>query len=230
MSRHGGHRRVPPPVPGASAGGPPGWATIRPVSVAIVQAAVVIPVKAFHAAKLRLAPALSPDERAVLAQQMAARVVASAGDLPVAVVCDDPMVRAWALSLGATVRWTPGLGLDGAVQAGVAAAAADGADRIVVAHADLPLAVGFDHVVGIDGVVIVPDRHGDGTNVITVPANSGFRFAYGPDSFTRHRAEAGRLGLTVEVRTDEALGWDVDVPSDLLLPSGADLTPAGPNR
>ncbi|MEO6989018.1 MAG: 2-phospho-L-lactate guanylyltransferase [Aquihabitans sp.] len=195
-----------------------------------MQAAVVIPVKAFHAAKLRLAPALSPHERATLAQQMAAQVVASAGDLPVAIVCDDPTVREWALSVGATVRWTPGLGLDGAVQAGVAAAADDGADRIVVAHADLPMAAGFSHIIGVDGVVIVPDRHRDGTNVITVPAHSGFRFAYGPNSFARHQAEAIRLGLPVEVHTDEALGWDVDLPSDLHLPDGADLTPAGPSR
>lgn len=205
-------------------------ATNPPVSVTVVQAAVVIPVKAFHAAKLRLAPALSPHERATLAQQMAAQVVASAGDLPVAIVCDDPTVREWALSVGATVRWTPGLGLDGAVQAGVAAAADDGADRIVVAHADLPMAAGFSHIIGVDGVVIVPDRHRDGTNVITVPAHSGFRFAYGPNSFARHQAEAIRLGLPVEVHTDEALGWDVDLPSDLHLPDGADLTPAGPSR
>ena len=196
----------------------------------VVHAAVVIPVKAFHAAKLRLAPALSPRERAALAQQMATNVVISAGDLPVSVVCDDPAVRDWARSVGATVRWTPGLGLDGAVQAGVAAAAADGADRIVVAHADLPLAAGFGHIIGTEGVVIVPDRHGDGTNVITVPANSGFRFAYGPRSSARHRDEAVRLGLPVEIRADEALGWDVDIPSDLHLPDGADLTLAGRTR
>ncbi len=196
----------------------------------VVHAAVVIPVKAFHEAKLRLAPALSPEERAALAEQMATNVVVSAGNLPVSVVCDDPAVRDWALRVGATVRWTPGLGLDGAVQFGVAAASDDGADRIVVAHADLPLAAGFDHIIGTEGVMIVPDRHGDGTNVITVPAHSGFRFAYGPRSFVRHRAEAVRLGLPVEVLADEALGWDVDVPSDLHLPDGADLTPARPTR
>lgn len=188
-----------------------------------VQAAVVVPVKAFHAAKVRLAPALSPAARAVLARQMATSVVAAAGDIPVTVVCDDETVRAWALGIGASVRWTPGLGLDGAVQAGVARCAASGADRVVVAHADLPLATGLDHVVGRAGVVVVPDRRDDGTNVITVPARSGFRFSYGPGSFARHRAEAARLGLDVEVRTDVALGWDVDVPDDLHLPGGADL-------
>jgi 2-phospho-L-lactate guanylyltransferase len=195
--------------------------------VAPVQAAVVVPVKAFHAAKLRLAPALSPEARAVLARKMATRVVRAAGPLPVTVVCDDEDVRAWAVAAGATVHWTPGLGLDGAVHAGVDAAAAAGADRVVVAHADLPLATGLDHVVGTEGVLLVPDRWNDGTNVIALPAASGFQFSYGPGSFARHRAEAERLGLPVLIAVDQVLGWDVDVPDDLLLPGGEDLTAGG---
>ncbi len=188
-----------------------------------VRAAVVIPVKAFHAAKVRLAPALDDATRAELARRMATGVVAAAGTLPVTVVCDDPAVRAWADSVGAAVCWTPGLGLDGAVAAGVAALAAQGVDRVVVAHADLPLAVGLDHVVGVDGVVLVPDRRADGTNVISLPASAPFAFAYGPGSFARHRAEAERLGLTITVVDDGLLAWDVDVPDDLHLPDGADL-------
>jgi 2-phospho-L-lactate guanylyltransferase len=188
-----------------------------------VRAAVVIPVKGFHAAKLRLAPALSPEARAVLARHMATQVVQAAGDLPVIVVCDDPVVREWATDAGATVHWTPGLGLDGAVTAGVEAAAANGVERVVVAHADLPLATGLGHVVGHAGVLLVPDRRRDGTNVLAVPATSGFRFTYGPGSFARHQAEAVRLGLAVDVRADVELGWDVDIPDDLLLPGGADL-------
>lgn len=193
-----------------------------------MQAAVVIPVKAFHAAKLRLAPALSPDARAVLAREMATRVVRAAGPLPVIVVCDDEAVRSWATDVGATAHWTPGLGLIGAVEAGVDAAAAAGADRVLVAHADLPLATGLDHVVGDDGVLIVPDRWNDGTNVIAVPAASGFRFAYGPGSAERHHAEAHRLGLAVHIVDDAVLGWDVDLPRDLLLPGGEDLAAGVP--
>jgi len=48
-----------------------------------------------------------------------------------------------------------------------------------------------------------------------VPATAGFRFAYGPGSFVRHTAEAARLGLSLRVVRDAALGWDVDVPDDL---------------
>lgn len=188
-----------------------------------VRAAVVVPVKAFRAAKRRLASVLSPAERVRLAQHMAGRVVAAAGDLPVTVVCDDDAVRTWAESAGAEALWTPGLGLDGAVEAGVAHVAAAGAERVVVAHADLPLARDLGVLVGRAGVLIVPDRHTDGTNVISIPADSGFRFGYGPGSFRRHRAEATRLGLAVEVHADPELNWDVDVPADLTLPGGVDL-------
>lgn len=194
----------------------------------MMRAAVVIPVKAFSAAKLRLASALTPAARAVLARQMATRVVHAAGELPVTVVCDDPEVRDWAADVGATVCWTPGLGLDGAVEAGIESVRVAGADRVVVAHADLPLATGLGHVVGRTGVLLVPDRRADGTNVVAVPTGSGFRFRYGPGSFVRHCDEAARLGLAVEVLTDAALGWDVDVPDDLQLPDGDDLAVARP--
>jgi 2-phospho-L-lactate guanylyltransferase len=177
--------------------------------------AVLVPVKAFAEAKLRLAPALTSAEREALARRMAARVVGAAAPLPVAVVCDDPRVRAWAEAAGADVVWRPGRGLNAAVQDGVAALAAQGFDRVVVAHADLPLATALAWVADGDGVTLVPDRHDDGTNAVCVPAAAGFRFAYGPGSFARHRAEALRLGLGVRIVRDVALGWDVDVPADL---------------
>ena len=189
-----------------------------------MQAAVVVPVKAFNAAKLRLAPALSPTDRSDLARRMATAVVLAAAPLPVVVVCDDVEVRDWALGLRAEVLWTPGLGLDGAVAAGVDHVADAGFARVVVCHADLPLATGLLHVADGDGAVIVPDRRADGTNVISLPSRSGFRFAYGPGSFHRHRAEAERLGLDVTVLDDVDLSWDVDVPDDLLLPSGEIVT------
>ena len=94
---------------------------------------------------------------------------------------------------------------------------------MIVAHADLPLATGLGHVIGRTGVLLVPDRRTDGTNVLAIPARSGFRFSYGPGSFARHQVEAARLGLVVEVRADVELGWDVDIPDDLHLPDGADL-------
>ena len=177
--------------------------------------AVLVPVKAFADAKVRLADVLAPAEREALARTMAEGVLRAARPLPVTVVCDDEGVADWARSHGATVVWTPGQGLNGAVQAGVAALEEAGARQVIVAHADLPFAADVTSVAWFAGVTLVPDRHDDGTNVACVPVASGFTFAYGPGSFARHRDEARRLGLPLRILRDPALGWDVDNPVDL---------------
>lgn len=177
--------------------------------------AVLVPVKAFSLAKARLAGVLDADGRASLARTMASTVLAAAVPLPVTVACDDEDVAEWARAAGATVAWTPGLGLNGAVAAGVDALASTGVDRVIVAHADLPRARDLAVVAGGAGVVAVPDRHEDGTNVLVVPTGAGFTFSYGPGSFRRHCDEAARLGLPLTVLRPPDLTWDVDVPADL---------------
>lgn len=188
-------------------------------------AAVLVPVKSFAAAKQRLAGRLDPAARRALAQAMAATVLDAARSLPTAVVCDDDEVRAWAEQHGAETIWTPGLGLNGAVEAGVAHLARRGMRRVVVAHADLPLARDLGWLASGGGITLVPDRHRDGTNVACVPADAGFRFAYGRGSFSAHRAEGARLGLTVRLVPDERLGWDVDEAGDLDAPAHLDPPP-----
>jgi len=185
--------------------------------------AVLVPVKAFHLAKERLAPVLDSERRAQLVRELAARVIAAAAPLPVAVCCDDRDVAAFAEALGARILWTPGLGLSGAVGESVARLAASGFEVVTVAHGDLPLAcdlasAGRDADAGGAGeVTLVPDRRFDGTNVATVPSEAGFRFAYGAGSFARHRAEAARMGLECRILHDFRLASDVDLPEDLSL-------------
>ena len=177
--------------------------------------AVLVPVKAFTEAKLRLAPALAGPERSRLARSMATHVLDAARTLPTAVVCDDREVADWARDHGALVVWEPGRGLNGAVEAGVERLGNAGALRVIVTHADLPLAGDLTWVAAFPGVTLVPDRRDDGTNVACVPAGAGFSFSYGPGSFHRHGAEARRLGLPLRVVREPLLGHDVDVPDDL---------------
>jgi 2-phospho-L-lactate/phosphoenolpyruvate guanylyltransferase len=176
---------------------------------------VLVPVKAFARAKARLAPTLDPAQRASLARVMAEHVLAAASPLPVAVVCDDDEVARWAAGRGALVLPEPGRGLDGAVESGVRRLADAGAEEVLVVHADLPLASGLARLAGFAGITLVPDRREDGTNVACVPARSGFRFSYGAGSFRRHQAEAARLGLSLCIIREPALGADVDVPADI---------------
>jgi|SRR5579875_2173139 len=176
---------------------------------------VLVPVKSFAAAKMRLAGVLSPAERAQLARHLAERVVRAAGRLPVAVVCDDDDVARWAKGAHARVIPEPGSGLNGAVSAAYRQLSMEGYQRVVVAHSDLALATDISWLAREEGIVLVPDRRLDGTNVISLPAGQAFRFSYGPGSFHRHQEEARRSGLPWKVVCDEALGWDVDVPADM---------------
>ncbi len=178
--------------------------------------AVLIPVKAFDQAKRRLHLALNDVERAGLARAMADRVVSAALPLPVAVICDDTEVAEWARERGALVVWEPGRGLNGAVQAGVDHLRTGGVAQVTVAHADLPRASDLGGVGDAPGITLVPDRYGNGTNVIALPSDAGFQFSYGPGSFARHRAEADRLGLPVRVLDRPDLAWDIDEPGDVV--------------
>ncbi len=175
---------------------------------------VVVPIRGFRVGKARLATVLSENERAELSRSMAAGVIEAASPLPVIVVTSDDEVRAFARDAGASVISDPG-SLNGAARAGVEHARGLGATNVIIVHADLAKPTPFAWVGEFDGVTIVPDRHGQGTNLLSLPVNAAFDFAYGEGSRARHEAEAAKRGLDLRVCIDDALGWDVDEPSDL---------------
>ncbi len=177
--------------------------------------AVVVPVKSFRLAKGRLAGVLDAARREELARECAARVVAAAAPHRVYVVCDDDEVERWAREHGASPVRCDAPGLDVAVSAGRRVAATDGAEHLIVAHADLPLARRLDHVVRPGAVTLVPDRHRDGTNVLAFPLASSFSTAYGPGSWANHLRAAGIAGLPVETIEDADLALDLDDAADL---------------
>ena len=131
-------------------------------------------------------------------------------------MCDDNEVAEWARARGALVIWEPGRGLNGAVEAGVDHLARLGVTQVTVAHADLPRASDLTEVGALPGITLVPDRYGNGTNVMALPTDAGFQFSYGPGSFARHRAEARRVGLPVRILDRPDLAWDVDEPADVV--------------
>jgi 2-phospho-L-lactate guanylyltransferase len=86
---------------------------------------------------------------------------------------------------------------------------------VVVAHGDLAHPSGLGSAEFGEGVTIVPDRHGDGTNVLAVPTDGAFDYAYGQGSAARHAQEAARRGWSVTWWRDSPWGLDVDTPDDL---------------
>ncbi len=182
---------------------------------------MLIPIKAFHAAKARLIPWVPDADRDRLARFMAEHVVRAAAPLPTFVACDDDQVATWAESVGAQVLWGPGLGLNGAIDHGVDIIAGKGADHVIVSHGDLPLADGLSEVVREEAIVLVPDRRRDGTNVLARPCGVSLPASYGAGSFRSHLAAALASGAPVSVRVDHRLAIDIDTIDDCRHPLAA---------
>ena len=181
----------------------------------------IIPVKAPGQGKSRLAEVLSPAERAALVAAMLGRVVEAARSCPaiakVALVSPSDHGFAERVTLLPDAAGT----LNGALVEAVAALRDAPAKRLLVIAADLPGIDARDVAMLANAadasVAIAPDRHGSGTNALSLPwaAAARFRFAFGPGSHARHRAEADRLGFAVETILSAGLENDVDVPADL---------------
>jgi 2-phospho-L-lactate guanylyltransferase len=185
----------------------------------------VLPVKSFARAKQRIAGALSSVDRPVLAEAMVRDVLAALervdGLDAVVVVTGEPRARVIALDAGATiVDDHREAGQSAAAGEGIEAAMAGGAHRVLLVPGDCP-ALDPGEVArllaaqGADGVVIVPDRHGSGTNALLLSPPDAIRPSFGPGSFARHAALARARGAQVRVAQIASLGLDVDTPGDL---------------
>jgi 2-phospho-L-lactate guanylyltransferase len=182
---------------------------------------VVIPVKPPEQAKSRLSEILGAGERAALAGAMLRRVA----DAARAADTVDRVALLGPSRLGMTkdlpLLGDPGKGLNPALHSALAEVAGQGATRFTVLFADLPQVTARDverlAAAPPRTIAIAPDRHGKGTNALSLPLPEArdFTFAFGPDSFARHLAEAERLGFLVEAVHSPGLARDVDVPEDL---------------
>lgn len=115
----------------------------------------------------------------------------------------------------------PAGGLNAALDHARRALAENGATRIVSLAADLPQVTATDVLALADlpssCAGIAPDRHGTGTNALSLPLPTAgqFTYYYGPGSCERHLAEAARIGLAMQRIERNALARDVDEPADL---------------
>lgn len=200
------------------------------------RAVVVVPVKGCAEGKSRLAPVLSPEERARVVLWMLERVLHAArrGDFPVWVVGgDEPVAR---LCQRPGTRWSHDVGgLNRSVRAALDEAARWGYPAALVVPADVPLVEPEDlselaeAVADPRTVALVPSVDG-GTNALGQALPPPLEPSFGPGSYRRHRASAERAGLRVVTLRLPRLEWDVDTPDDLRRLSQAVRPPgaAGP--
>ena len=103
---------------------------------------------------------------------------------------------------------------------GIVRAKALGAGCVALLPGDCPLlaASELDEALGRMGsgyVVVVPDRHGTGTNGLLMAPADAIGPAFGPGSRDRHVDRATRAGWTASVEELPSLALDLDTPDDL---------------
>ena len=190
-----------------------------------MRTAAVLPVKSFGRAKQRLDAAVGQPDRGELAAAMLGDVLAALGAVAglsdLVVVTAEPRAAAAARSAGAHVVDDPvEAGQSGAAARGVRAAVARGAHRVLLVPGDCPaldpgeVARLLDGFAGA-GLVIVPDRHGSGTNALRIAPPCAVEPSFGPGSLARHAALGAAAGVAVRVAQAPSLELDVDTPGDL---------------
>ena len=182
-------------------------------------------VRAFQAAKQRLAERLDGVGRSRLAEVLARRTIEAMPVHRVHVVCEDDDIETWARGLGVDVCRVSGGSLNSAVSE--ALLTLGDVARVAIVHADLADPSDLASVLKLTGNVLVPDRHGDGTNLMLLEPHCRPLPAYGRNSFAAHvdrlGAEARRTGTVLRVVHHPRLGLDVDTGGDLDHPVVAGL-------
>lgn len=186
----------------------------------------VLPVKRFGAAKVRLGDELSGGTRRALAEAMMTDVLMAlrrtAAVTDVLLVTSEPAAEAIGRGYGAEVLHDD---LDGgqspAALIGIEVAIEAGAARVLLVPGDCPaldpkeLEALLDRPADAPSVVIVPDRHGTGTNALLLTPPDVIEPAFGADSRALHERAAAVARVPYSVEEVETLALDVDTTEDL---------------
>lgn len=186
----------------------------------------ILPVKSFDEAKQRLRDGLAPGQRRALAEAMFADVLTAlrrcAQVSETVVVSSDLAAQRIAGGYGANVLEDDGVGHSRAASLGVTGALAAGITRALLVAGDCPLldpaelsALLGERPEDEPFAVIVPDRHGTGTNALLLSPPDAIAPSFGPGSCQRHRAAAAERGIAHAVVHVPTLALDVDTPEDL---------------
>jgi 2-phospho-L-lactate/phosphoenolpyruvate guanylyltransferase len=212
-----------------------------------MRTAAILPVKRFERAKARLAPGLPDRLRGELARAMVSDVLLALADCEAIertiVVSGERSVPPEALGAAAVLKDEYELGQSAAVAAGIERALAEGIERVLCIPGDCPAldAAELDALLARKAgeereeaeVVIVPDRHGTGTNGLLLSPPRAIAPSFGPGSCERHIELARRAGVRHRLARIPSLQLDIDTASDLealvaALEASRGSTPPGP--
>lgn len=189
----------------------------------------IVPIRGLESAKSRLGAHLDAEERVELVTELLRRTMTAARDARrvegAVLVTKDPAAAGVAAQHRAVGLVEVAPGLNEAIDAARSVAVARGATAILVLPADLPAvspefvdalvetAARFEAPAGL--VATVPDRHGEGTNVLLLSPPDVIEPAFGPGSRSSHQRAARAAGAR-HVELDSPLDLDVDTTADLL--------------
>jgi 2-phospho-L-lactate guanylyltransferase len=212
----------------------------------VTRIAAIIPVSTLDGAKTRLGEALDAEERRDLVDSFLARTVVAALAVDrlddVLVVSPDREVLRRAAELGARTLRQRSRGLNNGLREARTDVVAGSAEAILILPIDLPfvspetlatvvgaLATRPNPVEDRDptkapraAVVLVPDRHGTGTNVLGLRPPTAIDFAFGRESRRVHRAAAEAAGATY-IELGGPLTIDLDTADDLVFVETIDV-------
>jgi 2-phospho-L-lactate guanylyltransferase len=190
-----------------------------------MRTAAILPIKSFAKAKTRLRFDLPEHDRRALVEAMFCDALVALGRVPavqqVIVVSADRAAQRIAGGYGATVVEDDERGHNSAAKRGVEILINEGTERALLVPGDCPLLAPADintllaHDTPERSALIVPDRHGTGTNALLLTPPDVLASSFGPDSRRRHLAEAQAKGVPAEVIELDSLALDVDTPDDL---------------
>lgn len=192
-----------------------------------MRTAAILPVKRFTEAKQRLGQSVADPLRRDLARAMVGDVLSALRDCAaiertIVVTCEESVAAA-ARYLGAIVV-PDGVeeGQSAAVALGIERAVAEGFARVLCIPGDCPALDPVEIAALLEAppadaaeVVVVPDRHGTGTNGLLLTPPSAIEPSFGPGSCERHLQLAREAGVAVRVERLPSLLLDVDTGADL---------------
>ena len=195
-----------------------------------MRTAAVLPVKRFTLAKQRLGESVDDGLRLDLARAMVSDVLSALARTRsierTIVVTNEESIAATAHGLGATlIPDSAENGQSAAVALGIALAVADGIERVLCVPGDCPaldpaeleaLLGGPQGQPGAGQVVIVPDRHGTGTNGLLLTPPTAIAPSFGPGSCARHEQLARAAGSPCRLERPSSLLLDIDTGADLV--------------
>jgi 2-phospho-L-lactate/phosphoenolpyruvate guanylyltransferase len=195
-----------------------------------MRTAAILPVKRFAAAKQRLGASVADELRLALAQAMVADVMhalaqTEAIERTIVVTGESAVTAGAGVERTIVVADDADEGQSSAAALGIRRALADGMQRALCVPGDCPaldpveLGLLLAPAPGQDRheptVVIVPDRHGTGTNGLLLSPPDAIAPSFGPGSCARHRALALAAGIVPRIRRPRSLLLDIDTSADL---------------